>query len=178
MVLTNYFLQKEIQKLIRKSSERPHQYRSMNDIKTILLICNSKDWAVIRGCIEKLKSMNKKVNTAIYAANKKDVPTWYSNYLLLRADRDVDLLGFPEKNLQKQFYQISADLLIDFSSPQAAPLFYMCLKHPSTFKAGIKQSDDSAYDFTIIPPEEENNGLLYLFDQLIDYLKTIHSTNS
>jgi hypothetical protein len=174
MVLTNYFLKREIHKLNAVASERPHQYRSLNDIKHILLICDSKDWDIIRGCIEKLRVMNKTVHTAIFATSSKDVPTWYSNYLLLRADRDVNLLGFPDKALQKQFYHLPADLLIDFSNAQTSPLYYMCLKHPSTFKAGIKHSDESVYDFSIIPPDE-NNNLLYLFDQLTGYLKTINS---
>ena len=174
MVLTNYFLKKEIQRLIRETSERPHQYRSMNDIKNILLICDSKDWDIIRHCIEKLRSMNKTVHTAIFAVNKKDVPTWYSNYLLLRADKDVNIWGFPEKSTQKQFYQIPADLLIDFSGAHASPLYYMFLKHPATFKAGVKHSEESAYDFSIIPPED-NGDLSYLFEQLISYLKTINS---
>jgi len=175
MVLTNYFLKKEIQKLIRESSERPHQYRSMNDIKNVLFICDSKDWNIIRTCIEKLRVLNKTVNTAIYATNKKDVPTWYSNYLLLRADRDVNLFGFPDITLQKQFYQLPADLLIDFTSENSTYMYYMCLKHPSTFKTGIKHSDDTVYDFSIIPPDDENNNIPFLFDQLVSYLKTINS---
>ena len=174
MVLTNYFLKKEIQKLRCKASERPHQYRSLNDIKQVLFICDSKDWDIIRGCIERLRAMNKTVHTAIFATSKKDVPTWYSNYLLLRADINVDLLGFPDKTLQKQFYNLPADLLIDFSRSQSSPLYYMLLKHPSTFKAGIKYSEDSAHDFSIIPPED-NHTLIYIFDQLINYLTTISS---
>jgi len=178
MVLTNYFLNKEIQKLNRKASERPHQYRSMDDITTILFLCDSKDWNVVRSCIEKLKVMGKKVNTAIFATSKNDVPTWYSNYLLLRADRDVDVWGFPDKATQKQFYHLPADLIIDFTSVQSAPLYYMCLKHPSTFKAGIKHSEETAYDFSLIPPSDENNNISYLFDHLLSYLKTINSTPS
>jgi hypothetical protein len=174
MVLTNYFLKKEIKKLIRKAAERPHQFRSMDAIKTILLLCDSKDWNIIRGCIEKLKSLNKTVNTAIYAVNKKDVPTWYSNYLLLRADRDVDLWGFPDAILQKQFYHLPADLLIDFTSINSTYMYYMCLKHPCTFKVGIKHSEDKVYDFSIIPPHDKND-IVYLFDQLVNYLITINS---
>ena len=174
MVLTNYFLKKEIKKLICQASERPHQYRSMNDIKHILFICDSKDWDMTRSCIEKLKTMNKTVHTAIFATSKNDLPTWYSNYLLLRADHDVDFLGFPLTSLQKQFYQVQADLLIDFSSSQSSPLYYMLLKHPATFKAGIKYSKDSAHDFSIIPPEGDHT-ILYLFDQLLNYLMTINS---
>ena len=174
MVLTNYLLKKEIQKLIRKASERPHQFRSLNEIKHILFICDSKDWTIIRGCIEKLKSLNKIVHTAILATSSKDVPTWYSNYMLLRSDRDVDLLGFPESAFQKQFYNLPADLLIDFTSSQSSPLYYMSLKHPSTFKAGIKYSEESVYDFSIIPTEDRIN-LRFLFDELINYLTTINS---
>ena len=175
MILTNYFLKKEIRNLKREASERPHQYRSMNDIKTVLIVCDSKDWTVIRGCIEKLRAMNKTVNTAIYAADKKDVPTWYSNYLLLRADKDINLFGFPSSEFQKQFYHTPADLLVDFSSTHSPYLYYLLLKHPSTFKAGIKHSEDSVYDFTLAPPEDENENIPYLFDQLISYLKTINS---
>jgi len=174
MVLTNYFLKKEMQKLIRKSSERPHQYRSMDDIKNVLFLCDSKDWNIIRGCIEKLKAMNKTVHTAIYAVNKKDVPTWYSNYLLLRADRDVNIWGIPDATLQKQFYHLPADLLIDFTGNNSTYMYYMCLKHPSTFKVGIKHSEDKVYDFSIIPPDD-NNDIIYLFEQLVSYLKMINS---
>ena len=177
MILTNYFIKKEIQKLTRKASERPHQYRSMSDIKNILIICDSKDWNIMRSCIEKLRSMNKTVHTVVFALSQNDVPTWYSNYLLIRADRDVNIWGFPEKSLQKQFYCLPADLLIDFSVVNASCLYYMSLKHPSTFKAGIKHSEDVVYDFSIIPPED-NDNLQFLFDHLITYLATIHSVVS
>lgn len=173
MILTNYFLKKEIRKLIRKSSERPHQYCSLDDIHSLLFICNTKDWEAARGCIEKLRSMKKTVNTAIFAPTSKDVPTWYSNYLLLRADKDVNVWGFPDKSLQHQFYHLPADLLIDFSGENSTPMYYMFLKHPATFKVGVKISENSAYDLSIIPPPDEKDNLLYLFDQIINYLRTI-----
>jgi hypothetical protein len=147
----------------------------MNDIKSILLICNSKDWDIIRSFIEKLRLMNKTVHTAIFAPTKKDVPPWYSDYQLLRADKDVNLFGFPDKILRKQFNNVHADILIDFVGVQATSMYYMILKHPSTFKAGIKHSEDSIYDFSIIPPLEEKDNLLFLFDQIVKYLKIINS---
>ncbi|MDR2915782.1 MAG: hypothetical protein LBV74_13260 [Tannerella sp.] len=118
--------------------------------------------------------MNKTVNTAIFAPTEKDVPTWYSNYLLLRADKNVNLWGFPEKSIQKQFYHLPADLVIDFTGEGSSAMFYMFLQHPSTFKAGIKHSEDSVYDFCIIPPKE-NSNLQYLFEQLLCYLQSITS---
>ena len=174
MILTNYFLKKEIQRLTDKASARPHQYRSIDDVKNILFICNSKDWDTGRHCVEKLKSMKKVVNTAIYAQTEKDVPTWYSNYLLLRADRDVNLWGFPDKSIQKQFVHLPADLLLDFSGEESSAMYYLLLQHPSTFKAGIKRSENSVYDFSIIPPEGKKD-FQYLFDQLLNYLKAIMS---
>jgi hypothetical protein len=174
MILTNYFLKKEIQKLTGNAAGRPHQFRSLKEIKNILIICDTKDWGVTRVCIEKLRSMNKTVNTAIYSPTKKDVPTWYSNYLLLRADKDVNLWGFPERIIQKQFYSLPADLVIDFSGENSLPMYYMFLQHPSTFKTGIKRSENPVYDFSIIPTEE-NDSLQYLFEQLLNYLQSIIS---
>ena len=174
MIITNYFLKKEIQKLKDKAANRPHQYRSIEDVNKILFICNSTDWDTGRHCIEKLKSINKTVNTAIYATSEKDVPTWYSNYLLLRADRDLDMWGFPDKSLQSQFNALPADIILDFSGEEAPAMHYMFLKHTSTFKAGIKRSENSVYDFSIIPPKDKND-LQFLFDQLINYLKIISS---
>ncbi|MDR1115187.1 MAG: hypothetical protein LBL33_03385 [Tannerella sp.] len=174
MILTNYFLKKELQKLILKASGRPHLYRSLNDVKHILFICDAKDWDRGRHCIEKLRSMNKTVNTAIYAPTAKDVPTWYSNYLLLRADKDVNIWGFPDRVIQKQFNCLPADLILDFSGEQSLAMYYMLLQHPSTFKAGIKHSENSRYDFSIIPPENKND-FQYYFDQLLSYLQSITS---
>ena len=174
MILTNYFLKKEIRKLIAKASCRPHQYRSMDDVKSILFICNAKDWDTGRHCVEQLKSMGKNISTAIYAPTEKEVPTWYSNYLLLRADRDVDIWSFPDKSIQKQFLHLPADLLLDFSGEQFTAMNYLFLQHPSTFKAGIKRTVNSVYDLSIIPMEDKDD-FQYLFDQLLNYLKTITS---
>jgi hypothetical protein len=174
MILTHYFLKKEIRKLTACASGRPHQYRSLKEVKTILFICDSKDWDRARICIEKLRSMNKTVNTAIYSPTQKDVPTWYSNYLLLRADKDVNLWGFPDKSIQKQFYNLPADLILDFSGEQYPAMYYLLLQHPSTFKVGVKRSDNVQYDFSIIPPEDKND-FQYCFDQIVSYLQSITS---
>ncbi|MDR2680053.1 MAG: hypothetical protein LBC47_04500 [Tannerella sp.] len=174
MILTDYFLKKELQRLVLKASGRPHRYRCLNDVKTILFICDAKDWDTGRHCVEKLKSMNKTVNTAIYAPTAKDVPTWYSNYLLLRADKDVNIWGFPDKTIQKQFNCLPADLILDLSGEPSPAMYYLVLQHPSTFKAGIKRSENSRYDFSIIPPADKND-FQYHFDQLLSYLQSVTS---
>jgi hypothetical protein len=174
MIITQYFLKKEIRHLTAKAAERPHQYLSFGDVSEILFICHTKDWDKCRGCIEKLKSMKKTVHTAVYAPTEKDVPVWVSNYLLLCGDRDVNIWGYPLSGIQKQFFHLPADLIIDFAGEEALPMHYLFLKHPSFFKTGIKQSDNKIYDFSIIPPEE-NNDIPYLFNQIVDYLKTITS---
>jgi hypothetical protein len=174
MILTNYFLRKEIRKLTDRAFERPHQYRSFGEIKNILFVCDAKDWNVVRGCIERLRPMNKTVHTAIYSPNSKEVPTWYSNYLLLRGDKDINLWGFPEKHIRKQFCSLPADLIIDFSDRNALAMHYMFLQHPSTFKSGIKRCENPAYDLSIIPSGEDED-LRYLFEQLLNYLQSIAS---
>jgi hypothetical protein len=146
----------------------------MRDVKNVLFICNANDWEAGRHCVERLKAMNKTVNTAIYAPTVRDVPTWYSNYLLLRGDKDVNLWGFPDKSLQRQFNCLPADLVLDFVGEQSPAMYYLFLQHPSTFKTGVKRSDASRYDFAIIPPEGEQD-FQYFFDQLLSYLQFISS---
>lgn len=174
MVLTNYFLKRETEKLIRKAADRPHQYRSMADVKNILFICDAKDWETGRHCVEQLNALKKTVHTAIYSPTEKDVPTWYSNYLLLRADKDVNIWGFPEGSVQRQFNSLPADLILDFSGEYSPAMYYLVLQHPATFKAGIKRSERSIYDFSIIPPEEKGD-LSFLFNHLFNYLQSIPS---
>jgi len=174
MILTDYFLKRELRKLISKSSRRPHQYRSMNDIKNVLFVCNSEDWEIGRTCIDRLKTIHKTVNTAIYSPTIKDVPTWYSNYLLLRGDKDVNLWGFPDKSLQQQFNSLSADIIMDFTGEKSMAMYYLILQHPSLFKVGCKQSENSAYDLSIVPSEGKDD-LQYIFEQLFNYLQTISS---
>jgi len=149
----------------------------MTDIQTVLFVCDAKDWEEARACIDRLRNMKKTVNTAIYSPNSKDVPTWYSNYLLLRGDSDVTLWGFPDKHLEQQFCALPADLLLDLSGIQTDPMYYMILKHPSEFKAGIKREGKEEYDMAIVPPEEESGAikLTKYFDIIIKYLQTIGS---
>ncbi|MDR3308358.1 MAG: hypothetical protein LBS80_00190 [Tannerella sp.] len=173
MILTNYFINRELKRLASQSASRLHQYRSLRDVHKVLFICDAKDWNKARPCIERLKAMNKVVNTAVYAPTAKDVPTWVSNYLLLRADRDINLWGFPDKSLQRQFYGLNADVIIDFTGEKSAAMYYLVLKHPSTFKAGVK-SELSAYDFSLIPTSG-NSDLTYNFNQLLNYLQSIAS---
>jgi hypothetical protein len=175
MILTNFFIKRKINKLKQKANGRPHQYRSLSDIKTVVFVCNSKDWDICRGCIEKLSSLKKKVYTLIYAPSEKEAPTWYSDYLLLLGDRDVNIWGFPDNRLFSQFNAIQADLLIDFVGRDSLPAQYLMLENPSTFKVGTKKSDDDAYDFSILPPDEKSD-IQYIFDQILHYLQIIKSS--
>lgn len=174
MILTNYFLKKEIRKLTGLAAKRPHQYYSIDDIKNILLICDTKDWEKMRHAVERLRRMEKMVNTVIFSPSEKEVPTWYSNYLLLCADKDVNLWGFPEKKIQQQFNGLTADIIMNFSGEESLAVHYLYLQHPSKFKAGIKYSDSSEHDFSIVPTDGTRD-VEYLFAQLLDYLKTIAS---
>jgi hypothetical protein len=174
MVLTNYFLKKETERLIRLAPERPHQYRSMSDVKDVLFVCNSEDWEQARACIEKLRAMKKNVGIAIYSPTSKEVPTWYAKYTLLKGDADVTLWGFPAREIQHEFNCQKADLLLDFTGETSAVMYYLVLQHPATFKCGVKRSPKSEYDLAIIQPEKEES-LTFFFEQIVKYLQLISS---
>jgi hypothetical protein len=174
MALTNFFLKRETRRLVQSACTRPHRYCSIKDVKDVLFICNSKDWEQARACIEKLRAMKKNVNIAIYSPTSKDVPTWYAQYTLLKGDADVGFWGFPSHSIQQEFIKLKADLLLDFIGEQAPVMYYLVLQHPALFKVGIKRSENSVYDFALIPPENEDS-MIFFFDQFINYLQVITS---
>ncbi|MDR2472506.1 MAG: hypothetical protein LBD53_02925, partial [Tannerella sp.] len=156
MIQIDYFIKKEISRLAANAAKRAHCYRSINDIKTVLFICDSIDWNEARGCIDSLKSMGKTVHTAVFSPSSKDVPTWISNYLLLRGDKDVNIWGYPDKSIKQQFIALHADMIINLSNENNLAMHYLYLQHPSTCKVGIKHSDMSAHDVAIVP--DVDNG--------------------
>ena len=175
MILTRYFLFKKIEALSKSASVRPHCYRSLNDIKFILILCEAKNWKSVYQCIETLKSMGKSVHVCIYTKKSDEVPIWDYAYLLVEAEKDINLWGFPDKNIKNQLKGLTVDMLLDLTSGETPAMRYLMLQHPASFKVGAKRSsEENFYDFSIIM-KEDMHDISFLFRQILNYLQTIRS---
>ena len=176
MILTKYFLFKKIKALSKSASIRPHCYRSFDDIKHVLVLCESKNWQSVKPCIKTLKSLGKSVNVCVYTKKTDDMPIWDFAYLLVEAEKDINLWGFPDKNIKTQLNGMMVDMLLDLTGGETPAMRFLMLQHPASFKVGAKrQSEENFHDFSIIM-KEGMFDISYLFEQIIKYLQTIRST--
>jgi hypothetical protein len=102
---------------------------------------------------------------------------WDYGYLLVEAKKDINIWGFPKKNIREQLNHLSADMLLDLTGDEYPVMRYLMLQHPATFKAGAKYaSEKDWYDFSIVM-KEGMHDIAFLFNQIINYLRMIRSKN-
>ncbi|MDR0796652.1 MAG: hypothetical protein LBE79_11500, partial [Tannerella sp.] len=169
------FLNKKIEALSKSASVRPHCYRSLSDIKNVLIVCEAKNWNSVNLCIETLKSMGKTVNICVYTKKGDDTPIWDYASLLVEAERNINLWGFPDSNIRNQMNSLSVDMLLDLTSGDIPVMRYLMLQHPASFKVGAKRSpEENFYDFSIVM-KEGIYDISFLFAQILNYLQVIRS---
>ncbi len=172
MILTPCFIKKEIRKNSKGIPERVHCYRSLDQIRTVLLLFDAPKLNEIQPCIRQLEERNIKVTSCAYTREK--ISGWPPSILLIYEKQDVNRLGFPSPNLEKQFRQIPADLLIDLTGLQSHSMHLLMLKHPSHFKVGTKPAEgEQLHDLSITMTDK--NDISYLFEQILFYLQSIRS---
>lgn len=172
MIITPYFIKKEIRKLTKEAPGRTHYYRSFDEAGSVLLLFDAKDLKEVEPCIQQLVRMKKRVFACAYA--KSDYPDWPPSYLLIREKKDVNLWGLPSREIAGKLQEMRADLLIDLSHPHSYTLRYLMLQLPVPLKTGAKLNDvESPYDLTI--SLTAGNQIRYIFDQILFYLQAIRS---
>jgi hypothetical protein len=175
MILTKRFINNKIRSLSKAAASRVHCYRSLDDVRYALVVCEAKDWRVVAPCVEHLKVLGKTVHVCVYIQKHDETPIWDYAYLLVESDSDVDIWGFPKKNIRNQLNGLTVDLLIDFTNRGQAVMRYLVLQHPATFKVGAKYMyDDDMYDLSIVVKDDVCD-IPFLFGQILNYLRTIRS---
>jgi len=175
MILTKYFLLKKIEALSINASIRPHCYRSWDDIRYVLVFCEAKNWKSVYACIGTLKSLGKSVNVCVYTRKTDETPIWDYAYLLVEAEKDINIWGFPDKNIKSQLNGIKVDLLLDLTSGEIPVMHFLMLQHPASFKVGAKRSSEENYHDLSIIMKEGMHDVSFLFEQIMNYLQVIRS---
>lgn len=175
MTVTKYFIRKKIQALSAAAAARTHCYRSIEDIRSVLIMGEAKDWDVLKACIGHLKTIGKLVHVCIYVKKQDETPIWDYAYLLVGADDDIDMWGFPKRNICRQLNGLSSDVLVDFTDKDLMVMRYLVLQHPATFKVGAKyETDSDTYDLSIVMKDDVHD-IPFLYRQILKYLQAIRS---
>lgn len=171
---TNIFIQKKIKNLCKNSGKRHHEFRSMDDIRNMLIFIDDFDQCIVEFGLKQLVKQGKQVQFCIYT-NNEEFESEKEEYIYVNEERDLNKFAFPNEPLCRQIKDISTDILIDLTESTSYPMHYLALIHPATFKVGIKRDNNELYDFSIIPPPDREDDLAFIFDQILFYLKTIRS---
>jgi hypothetical protein len=141
-----------------------------------LVLCDAKNWKSVYPCIETLKSLGKSVDVCVYITKTDVTPIWDYAFILVVAEQDVNLWGFPNKNIRNQLNGLKVDMLLDLTGGEIPAMCYLMLQHAASFKVGAKYStEENLYDLSIIMKEGKFD-ISFFFEQIINYLKAIRST--
>ena len=119
-----------------------------------------------------LKAAHKQLHTCLFVEAELLEEEVQKSAIIVEK-KQLSSWGFPSAEVVKQLSAVSADLLIDLTRPSCYPMQYLALRHPSTFKVGLKYPGQEWYDMGLLVAER--NDMAYLFEQILFYLHAIHA---
>lgn len=172
MRLTNRFIRKKVKELARQTATRRNHFCSLKDARHTLVLFNAEDREEVEPCLEALRKLNKNMNVYVYVSSDA-VPEMNPSYGIIHVKTDLDMWYMPTGETLKRFCACGADILIDLTRGNNYAMQYLLLKHPGSFKVGVKNSGADLYDLTISVTEDTD--IKHLFDHILFYLQTIRS---
>ena len=179
-IINEYFLKRKINKILNKSN-REKKYLNLKEIKSVLLLFDTKDYSDANLFIKQLKKMGKKIKICAYK-DKKDKND-YSNILYnIVTEKDMNIWNNDSmKGITDSVTSESYDLVINLTLQENLLLQYIIVSVNSSFKVGFTKTNFPIYDMTIsFAPEMEYSGIITVKElgrQVIHYLETISSDN-
>ena len=172
MVLSTYFIRREIAQLLRKASERQVQFRSLEEAKHLLFFYNQRDAMKLEPIMQRLKECKFYVSTVVFHPEVVNLERMQSLNSLICRKADLNILGMPSPHIIEDVKQLRADILINLGGVKDYTLLYLMLNHPTSFRVGIKWQESDAYDL-LISPTDDNQGIDFLCEQILFYLQSI-----
>lgn len=160
---------------MRQHPQRQSHFPHWEKVKSVCLLYqygadNGQD---IAACCDLLQKAGKQVQPISFTDTKQ--PDNQEDGISV-CRKDFNWLGRPSKSLLASLPG-PTDLLIDLSEQPLLPLRYMAFCINADFKAGRKLSlsDEDGIHHLLI--QTDNCGTLFVFQQIMHYLTTIHSND-
>jgi hypothetical protein len=176
--INKYFLKRKINKIF-SNSNREKKYLNLKEIKSVLLLFDTKDYSDANFFIKKLKKMGKKVKVCAYK-DKSDKSDYSTVHHPVVTEKDLNV--WKNDSLPKVIHSLdssSYDLAIDMTLKENLLLQYILVSVNSTFKVGFNRTDLPICDMVIsFAPQMESDGIITIRElskQVIHYLTIISS---
>ena len=166
-----FLLRKKIKQLV-KHSEREKAYHSLKEIKSILVLFDTKDFDDANYFIQQMKKMGKKVKAFAFK-DKKDANS-YSNIsytIITEKDMKSESLAQTVNSLEDEKF----DLVVDLTLKENLLLLYILVSVNAPLKVGFYKHALSVHDMVISFAPDLVQNVKELGEQLIHYLTIISS---
>ena len=171
-MITSYFIRKKIRKLAAEERQKSRRSLPFDQVKSVLVLYNAVDHEALREGFKMLKAAHKQLHTCLFVESEALAEEVKKSASVVEK-KLLSAWGFPSEEVVSQLASIPVDLLIDLTQPGCYPMQYVALRHPSTFKVGVKYPEQEWYDMGLLVAER--NDIAYLFEQILFYLRTIHA---
>lgn len=164
-----------LRRKINKQTRHAH-FSNWEEVQTIRLLAETGDEAenvTIEDVCRQMEKAGKTVWLTTYTDSKKPVALSFGTPL---CRKDFTLFGSPKKTVIALLKQ-HADVLIDLSKRPSLAMRHIALQTNADFKTGKKLSPedtDGIHDMLI---QTDNHGMLFVFQQIVHYLKTIRGND-
>ncbi len=163
-----------LRRAIRKQAPRQVLFQNYQDIKTVLIVYESdvtEQNAIIKRLRDDLIKDGKDVALLGYA-DKKEIVSLVLPKSRIIGKKNLSFFDKPSEEVIQYMQQSHYDLLLDLTMRPCRPLHYLALYARADFKAGLDMTK-GILDFMISTSEQ--NSPVFLFEQIIRYLKMINS---
>jgi hypothetical protein len=183
----NNFLFKKRAQIYLSSTEREHRFVSYDKAKTVLILFESdynEKNPIIRKIIQSLQQDGKKVSAWGFIDKKEVTSAILPDFRILH-HQQTDFFHKPDPAFFRELENLQFDLLIDLSLQLQLPLEYLAMYANAYCKTGLRKTELPIYDFMLDMEslkstlEEDENPIdeIYLYNQIIFYLKSIQTTD-
>ncbi|NDW09211.1 hypothetical protein [Dysgonomonas sp. 520] len=174
----NYFIKRKIAALY-KANRRDHEFRSFDEIESVLILFNIEDWLVVEKVINDLKKNGKRVVAWTIKPKIKtdDLPIFPQEVRLVDQTKELSWKQMPKSSVANEFNNQEYDTLIDLTTKKRYYLSYLLMQNNSKLCIGIKDLEQRIYDFIIL--KEDDKDLFETYEQIKFYLDNMFgSTNN
>jgi len=184
--LNNYLFKKRAQKYL-STTERERRFVNYKKAKTIFLLFesdSSEKNPQVRKMIYNLQQDGKKVVAWGFVDKKEVASTILPDFRIIH-HKETDFFQKPLISNLNALQDMEFDLMIDLSLTQILPLEYLAMYAKASCKTGLRKTELPIYDFILdldnLHPTEDSTenpvDEMYLFDQIIFYLKSIQTND-
>jgi hypothetical protein len=173
-----FLLRKKIKNILNHS-DRQKVYHNLKEIKTILILFDTRDYADISLFIKDLQKKEKKVKALAYKDKSDTADYSKSAFGIVTSKEMKNLKGDALIQISNSFGELVFDLVVDMTQKENLLLQYILVDVQSPFKVGFYKTDPPIHDMVIsLAPEPESDSVSTIKElgkQLIYYLTIISS---